>query len=566
MSINSRYQQFYSPKMRRLVFPQGSLYSLLKQANQGKENEFALNYFGKRLTYGWFFSEIEQCTSALSTLGVKQGEVVTVCSLLTPETLVMFYALNRLGAISNWLDPRSQEQKIIKTFKLTKSKLLIVLAPLAKVFALALAKTPCRTVVLLSPLTQADTPTKFLGGLKSLFTPKPVFPDRVRLLDYQQFLSLGQNHPAPNLKPLPNQGAVIVHTGGTTGQPKAVLLTNESINAEVTQVANFHLKFARQERWLSYLPPFVVVGLVNDIHLPLILGMEVFLVPNFLTMTLAKQIKAYRPHHIPCISLHWREIITGNQLKNYSLAFVKSIIVGGDVFYRGMEERLITFLRAHQCHIAPTKCYGSSESSSVAVAGCNHQPYNKLGSVGIPLPGNQVAIYLPEKKALTTKAGEIGEICLTGPVLMKGYYGDPVASKKSLRTHAGKCWLHTGDLGYLDKDGVLFLAGRSKRMIIRRGFKIYSLMIEQLLNQQKEVKIAAVVGKPDKADDEIPCAHIVLYEDYYQHQAEIEKQLRLLCRQHLSDYQVPVKWYFHQCLPLTPNGKIDYRQLIILSK
>ena len=115
MSINGRYQQFYSPKMKRLVFPQGNLYDLLQQANQGKEHEYALHYFGKRLTYGWLFSEIERCTSALLALGIKRGEVVTVCSLLTPETLAVFYALNRLGAISDWLDPRSSESKIIKT-------------------------------------------------------------------------------------------------------------------------------------------------------------------------------------------------------------------------------------------------------------------------------------------------------------------------------------------------------------------------------------------------------------------------------------------------------------------
>lgn len=566
MSINGRYQQFYSPKMKRLAFPQGNLYDLLQQANQGKEHEYALHYFGKRLTYGWLFSEIERCTSAFLALGIKRGEVVTVCSLLTPETLAVFYALNRLGAISDWLDPRSSESKIIKTLKQTKSKLLIVLSPLAKVFAKALSKSSCRVVILLNPLTQAGLPSKVLGTLKGLFTPTPAFPSKIRLLTYQQLLLLAHKQPAPNIRPRPHQGAAIVHTGGTTGQPKAVLLTNESINAEVTQVANFHLRFKRQERWLSYLPPFVVVGLVNVIHLPLILGMELCLVPNFLTMTLAQQLKTYRPHHIPCISLHWREIISGKKLKNFSLDFVKSIIVGGDVFYRGMEERLIDFLRAHDCRIAPTKCYGSSESSSVAVAGCNHQPYNKLGSVGIPLPGNQVAIYETEKKQLTGRAGVIGEICLAGPVLMKGYYADETASKKSLRTHAGKLWLHTGDLGYLDDDGVLFLAGRSKRMIIRRGFKIYSLMIEQLLNQQKEVKIAAVVGKPDKADDEVPCAHLVLQEDCSHRPAEVEKKLRLLCQQHLSDYQVPVQWYFHQSLPLTANGKIDYRQLIILSK
>ena len=252
MSINGRYQQFYSPKMKRLVFPQGNLYDLLQQANQGKEHEYALHYFGKRLTYGWLFSEIERCTSALLALGIKRGEVVTVCSLLTPETLAVFYALNRLGAISDWLDPRSSESKIIKTLKQTKSKLLIILSPLAKVFAKALSKSSCRVVILLNPLTQAGLPSKVLGSLKGLFTPTPAFPSKIRLLTYQQLLLLAHKQPAPNIRPRPHQGAAIVHTGGTTGQPKAVLLTNESINAEVTQVANFHLQFKRQERWLSY--------------------------------------------------------------------------------------------------------------------------------------------------------------------------------------------------------------------------------------------------------------------------------------------------------------------------
>lgn len=559
MSKVFSWQRYYTPAMRRLTFPQTSLWQQVAANNRSHLQQTALVYLGATWSYGQLLAQIETLSLGLAALKIKPGEVVSVCSLLTPETIACLYALNRLGAISDWLDPRMQTDKICQQLSQAEARVIILLSPFVAKFAAAIAHTKVKTIIILSPTRTGSVFYRTLGWFKS-FTCSHRQIAGVRQLSYNQVLSLGRGKNASPHPYYPRRPAIIVHTGGTTGKAKRVLLSDDAINAEVHQVANFYTPFARQERWLSYLPPFVVVGLVNCLHLPLVVGMKIFLVPNFNTMTLGKQIKAYHPEHIPCIALHWREIIESDDLTGMKLDFVKSIIVGGDIFYRALEQRLLTFLKAHHCLVRPTKCYGLSETASVVIAGYNKQATNKLGSVGIPMPGNEVAIRSLDGKNFLPH-GQVGEICLAGPTLMLGYHRDPEASKKVLRRHHGKLWLYTGDLGYLDADGVLFLSGRLKRVIIRRGFKVYPLEIEQFLLQQKEIKLAVVVGKKDSADDSVPCAHLQLHQQYYDQKNHLLRRYRQLCQKKFAAYQVPVAWYVHRELPLTANGKMDYRFL-----
>jgi long-chain acyl-CoA synthetase len=201
-----------------------------------------------------------------------------------------------------------------------------------------------------------------------------------------------------------------------------------------------------------------------------------------------------------------------------------------------------------------------SESSAVTVA--SYGKHNPPGSVGIPMLKTFIKIVQPETTH-EVALGEKGEICIAGPIVMLGYAGNKKATAVALKIHPhdGKTWLHTGDFGHLDPDGILYLDGRLKRMIIRRGFKVFPVTIEKLLLTHPAVKECVVTGIADEQEVQVPRAHLVLQPNYDLHSHQVEQQLRSLCSEKLADYNCPKVYRFLSQIPLTSNSKADYRAL-----
>ena len=255
-------------------------------------------------------------------------------------------------------------------------------------------------------------------------------------------------------------------------------------------------------------------------------------------------------------------MFSDDKLKDIDFSKIRTIAMGGDGMNETLEKDINSFFKEHGCDIDVVKGYGLSEVSATAVStfpGCN-----KIGSVGIPLYKNNMMVYDNEKGCEQTY-NEVGEICLQCASRMMGYMGNEDATKDLFKIHAdGSEWLHTGDLGYVDEDGFLFLVGRMKRVILTTkdgvAYKVFPNAPEEILDSHEAVVQSCIVGAKD-GDNQVLRAHIVLSDVDMSKCEQIEKELRIICDKELPSYSRPTFYTFCNCLPLTAAGKVDYRAL-----
>lgn len=270
---------------------------------------------------------------------------------------------------------------------------------------------------------------------------------------------------------------MIVHTGGTTGTPKGVMLSDGNLNTMAFQYKRLGVEFTREQNFLNIMPPFIAYGVVLGIHMPLVLGLNDVLIPQFDPNKFADLIIKYKPAHLMGVPTHFDKLRTNKKMINYDLSFFKSAGAGGDAITAQFETEINQFLKEHKSEYDIAKGYGMTEISSAATA-CRGT-VNKFQSVGVPHLKTVVSVFEPDTDK-ELPYGAKGEICMTSPTVMLGYYANEKETNQLLRVHSdGKTWIHSGDLGYMDSDGFVFIEGRTKRLIIRHdGFKIFPTLIE----------------------------------------------------------------------------------------
>ena len=320
--------------------------------------------------------------------------------------------------------------------------------------------------------------------------------------------------------------------------------------------------FQRQQKLLNIMPPFIAYGYACGIHLPLSLGITVVIVPNLDPAELGKLVLKYKPAHMFGVPAHYQVLAADPHMKKKDLSFVLNFCCGGDAISLGAEKTVNDFLSSHGARYALAKGYGMTEVCSAATAAAGTR--NKPGSVGLPLPGTMVSIFEPGTET-ELPIGQRGEICISGPSMMQGYYDKPDETAIIMRRHAdGRVWIHSGDIGYMDQDGYVFLDSRIKRMIIRHdGFKIFPSMIENVISTHPAVSGCSVVGCTDKdhVQGRLPLAYVVLNPNCQKKKRQIVRELRAMCADELPEYVLPVGYKFIDKLPLTPVGKVDYIEL-----
>ena len=338
---------------------------------------------------------------------------------------------------------------------------------------------------------------------------------------------------------------------------KANNMPNDNINRCAYQCEISGLDFKDHGTWLDIMPPFIVYGVGNGLHLPLTMGMKVILMPKFDPTKYDDVLLKHKPNYMAGVPSHYGYLLTSKKLQNVDLSFIKTPIVGGDKMDYTLEKQVNEFFKNHNCQTKIIKGYGMSEVDA-AVSVCINNEVNKLKSVGIPLSHSNMAIYDPEtNKELTYNIP--GEVRISGPNLMLGYYKNELEEKKILHTYTdGTKWIHSGDLGYFDQDGNLFVNGRYKEMIIRPdGFKVYPSSIEEVILTHKKVSECKVVGCRDynESQGELPKAYIIL-KDELETQTILE-EIRKICIDNLAEYSLPFEYEIIEKFPVTAIGKID---------
>lgn len=551
--------EYYSKEDRKIKFTEKTIYEYLK-TSVGEDKDFiALNYFGTRISYNELFMKVEQASKALRSMGVRPKDVVTICLPNMPEAIISFYACNNIGAIADMIHPLSSEEQVKKYLLDSKSRFLIILDANYTKYKEILGETLVYKTVFVSP-KESMPPLTSLGYqiTRGFKIKKPRLGD-IDFLTWKEFLLRGISYNKMFVNPMKSKDvAIILHSGGTTGNPKGIMLSNYNFNAECQQDGVNVYNVRPKDRILTILPIFHGFGLCVCIHCPLCLKVETILMPEFEGGRFYKIMKNLKPHVIAGVPTLWEAMMSNKKFDDVDMSQLKYIISGGDYLTISMEKKMNNFLHSHGATISISKGYGMTES--VAATAYTFDGTNEPGSIGIPMIGNSFTICSPETN-LELPFGEEGEICVSGPTVMVGYLNNKEETDNVLKKHKdGRIWLHTGDLGYISPDGIIFFTGRLKRMIVSSGFNVYPSVIEEVIEKHPLVSKCCVIGIPHKYKQHVAKAFVVL-ENNTKPTPQIKKEIIELCKKNLAVYSLPREYEFRESLPKTLYNKIDYKSL-----
>lgn len=556
-SIDKPWLRYYSEEAINRELPKCSIYEYMRERNINNLTDIALEYFGRKIIYKELFDNIEKTAKAFTALGVKRGDIVVVITITTPETIYMLYALNLLGAIPNMVDPRTSTDGIREYIKEVNAKYVVVIEPAYPKMEKTVEGTNVDKIVVVSP---ADS----LTGIKKWVYQVTNRSGKLSNISmrWNKFIQDGLKATIEFDRYSENRCCVIVHTGGTTGLPKGVMLSDDNFNAAAQQAFDSPILMSKQDKFLNIMPPFIAYGMVLGIHTAISSGWHSIIIPKFTVEEFDKLLIKYRPAGIMGIPTYFEKLMESSLLSKADLSFLKVVLVGGDRTSAEFENKVNTFFGAHGCTMHLSKGYSMTEASSTATI--SFENANKVGSNGIPLCKTVVSTFDMETAAELTY-GEEGELCIQTPTMMLGYYGKQAETEFILKEHAdGTVWIHTGDVGTVDEDGFINVSGRAKRIIIRYdAWKVFPTHIENVVLQHDFVENCCVVGMEDKQhmQGKLPVVFVVCNQKYEGDNEYLASEIMALCGDQLPEYAQPVDIRFVESLPLTSIGKIDYRAL-----
>ena len=551
----------YWPKEQRkgIKIPDMTMYDYLKYKVDSDINMNCIGYFDKNITYRTFFKKVEQCSRSLVSLGVKQGDVVTICMPNTPEALIVFYACNNIGAIANMVHPLSGQDEIKLYVNETNSKILVMIDICYEKVKEIISETSVYKTIVLS--AKDSMPLLWSIGYqitKGFRVKKPSRTNR-NYIYWTEFMLRGLN-PTIEFKNTMKKDdpAVILHSGGTTGVPKGIVLSNANFNAlEIQCEVNIDNAKAG-DKIITILPIFHGFGLGVCVHTGMCMKIKNILMPEFDNNRFTKLLKTEKPEVLACVPTLWDGMIKNKDLKNTDLSFLKYCINGGDAVNGKAEDNFNNFLHEHGANIKLSKGYGMTESTAATCY--TYGESNVKGTIGVPMPGNNYSICIPNTDE-EVETGEEGEICVNGPTVMLGYLNNDKETNLVLRKHKdGKIWLHTGDLGYIAPNGLVYFTQRLKRMIVSNGYNIYPSRIEEVIESHEDVLQCSTVGIPHPYKGEVAKAYIVLKEGVSP-SMKLKREIKELCIEKLAKYSQPKEFEFRKSLPKTLLGKVNYKEL-----
>lgn len=570
-SIDKQWLKYYEDDAILSNLPKMTALNYMKNNNKYNLNGVALNFFGLKTTYQELFDKIDEVAESLVSYGVKSGDTVIINSVTLPQTIFLLYALNKIGAIADLTDLRTDSNGMKHYLNEGNAKLIFTLDSCYLGFKDILSETSVENVVLLNPTDTVPLIGKIGNSLKEnkeltkeekiskkkeKEKLKNVLKSDKRVCNWNTFLSNKKKNIIVSEKAYEkNYPMAIVHTSGTTSMPKSVVLTNDNFNAMALQYSVSDFKYTVGESLLNIIPMFVAYGAVNSLHMPLCLGMTNIVYPKVVNDDFPDIINKFKPNHVIAIPMHWEFMLHNKNMEGKDLSFLKTAACGGDKLNIELEKEMNEFLQKHNSKSKIVKGYGMTEISACAVTNTNNT--SKVGSVGIPLVKNNVKIIDPDT-GLEVINGQKGEICMDSPTTMKEYLNDKVATNEALKECEDGKWLYSGDLGHFDEDSNLVIDGRLKRLIIRRGFKLSAVAIENLIMKNSNVESCAVVKAPHEEDGETPFVYIVLKQSNI-NKSEILDEIRKMCASELPEYFIPEfdNYSIIKELPHTKNGKLD---------
>ncbi len=570
-SIRAPWLKYYGDEKQHLEYPDFSAYKLIEYTASKHLNNISYNYYGNKKTYHEFLKQIDEVARSLKALGVKYKDVVSICMPNTPEAIISFYACNKIGAIASMIHPLSAENEIKHYLNISKSSYLITIDFTIPKVEKIIKSTKVKKVIsvgvgesmppVMKSLYAATNVTKTLTKLNPINYLNEDYNELNSMkISWGSFLRLGRDY----LKEMDDNFkgkdvAAILYSGGTTGTPKGVKLTNLNLNASAMQnfehVACLHDK----DKVLAIMPIFHGFGLSVCIHCVQYFGGTSILLPQFNAKTFDKIVKKYEPNVLVGVPTLFEAICNNKNFRFMRLDYLTCVISGGDSLSIELKKKFDEWLKKHHSPTTIREGYGLTECCA---ASCftplnNYRP----GSIGIPYPDTYYKI-VEEGKEKEVPYGTEGEIVITGPTVMAGYINNKKETKATLKKHRdGRIWLHTGDSGIMDKDGFVYFKGRLKRMIITSGYCVYPGMIENVIDSHPSVKMSCVIGIPHPYKVTVAKAFIVLKRDAKDKEAILDS-IKGLVEKNLARFSWPYEYEFRDELPKTLVGKVAYNVLM----
>lgn len=548
--------EFYQDVPANLKYPNISIVDLIRKSTEKHPDNTAYEYFGNKCSYRELMEKIEVMARALKSYGVEKNDRVTICMPNTPEGIISFYAVNMIGAIANMIHPLSSENEIEFYLNAAKSKLIICIdIAFEKIYKIK-NNTRLEKIIVASAAEDFKIVKSSLYWLKE--GRKVKLPNDENVVAWKTFLRSANYYKGNyDVHRKANDAAVILYSGGTTGSPKGILLSNLNFNALAMQVELMCDPAAPGYSLLSIMPIFHGFGLGVCIHAPLYIGMKCILIPAFSFKEFANLIKRYKPNFLVGVPALFESLIK-NKFNNNELACIKCIISGGDLMSSELKKKVDAFLSHYGCNASVRQGYGLTEATAATCL--TPSSIYKEGTIGIPFPDTFykiVRIGTHDEVPYNTD----GEICISGPTVMMKYINNPEETFQTLRQHKDKrIWLHTGDVGSMDENGFVFFKQRLKRVIISSGYNIYPSYIENVINSHPDVLTSTVIGIDHPYKNQVAKAFIVLKEGV-KASGKIEREIKKLCEQNVSKYALPYEYEFRSSLPTTAVGKVAFTKL-----
>lgn len=549
--------QHYGDVPANLTYPDFALVDMVMQSAEKWPNNMALSYYGVKITYREFVERIKTTARALKSFGVKENDRVTICMPNTPEGVTMVYAVNMVGAVANMVHPLSSEKEIEYYINAADSKYILTIdVALEKVYKLKDSTNLKKIIVARASasMNAAMTGAYWVMSARKIKIPK----NDPMVVTWDEFIHSSKGYQGDYHEPRKAYDpAVILYSGGTTGAPKGILLSNLNINSMGVMATTVIEQAVPGATVLSILPIFHGFGLGVCIHTPLCIGMGCILIPQFNYKKFGEIIKKNQPSFIAGVPTLYEGLLE-NKMGPNDLACVKAAICGGDALTKTLRDKVNDYLAEHGSTAKIRVGYGLTESSGAACLSPEHI-FND-GLIGAPFPDMYFKIVVPGTHE-TAPIGVDGEICINGPLTMMGYLNDDAETMQALRYHEdGKLWLHTGDVGYLGEDGLIYFSQRIKRIIISSGYNIYPTYLETIINSHDAVLTSTVIGVPHSYKGQVAKAFIVL-KDGYKASKQIEKEVKELLAKHVAKYALPAEYEFRDKLPKTLVGKVAFKEL-----
>jgi long-chain acyl-CoA synthetase len=547
--------KFYQHVPHTIDYPRVTMYEALLQTAREKPDGIAYDFLGYTSTYNQFVSEIDQCADALAALGLQKDERITISMPTTPQGIICFYAANKLGAVSSMIHPLSTAKEIEFYINVAKSRFALTIDAFYAKFKEAQKTTPLETLIL-ARIPDYLPFVKRIGFhlTKSRLIPKVPKDPMVRW--WADLMKDGYT-PAPQAPMDTDDLAVILYSGGTTGVPKGIMLSNMNFISEGKQVSEWG-NLSGADSILAILPIFHGFGLGVCINACFMGGGKSILVPIFTPETVADLIRSRKPSFVVGVPTLYDALSRNPKMHKADLSCLRATFSGADALPRPVKERFEQLVKKQGGNIQLLEGYGLTEAVTAIMA----MPigYYREGSIGVPFP-DMLAKIVRIETTDEVPPSEEGEICVSGPAVMMGYLDQPEETADTLKRHTdGRIWLHTGDIGTMDEDGFFYFKLRQKRMIKSSGMNVYPAQVEDILYRHPKVQDACVVGVPDEAQVQVVKAFVVL-KDPTDERPEMKQELIDHCREHLIKWSCPRSIEFRKDLPKTLVGKVAFNVL-----